>query len=214
MRHPAILFDLDGTLVDSAPAIRAGLRAALTGVGVAVPADPILTACIGLPLPHVWARLGVPEPDHAAAVAAYRAWSAAGGQSEARPYPGAAELLRELYAAGVVLILASAKDTAAAARALDRLGWRSWFHAVSGSEPGDGPDKRALVRRALDALPAGSAAGAAMVGDMPLDGDAAAAAGIPFVAATWGYGDPAALAALSPVAAPADIAALTGWLRG
>lgn len=214
MRYRGLLLDFDGTLVDSAAAIRGGLRAALNALALPVPSEAELTACIGLPLPHVWRRLGVGDGQVAAAEAGYRAWSSAGGQDLARPFPGIPELLRDLHAAGVALVLATAKDTASAGRHLDRHGWRHLFAGFSGAEPGDAADKRAIVARGLRLMPIAAHDRTAMVGDMAVDGDAAAAAGIPFIAVGWGGGHPDELARQRPVARPTTVQELAGWLAG
>ncbi len=199
-----ILFDFDGTLVDSAPSICAGLTAALTALGLPVPSDAELRACIGLPLIHVWRRLGIPDSHHDAAVAGYRAWSAGADRKPVPVFPGMGELLTELHGGGRTLVLASAKDTASARRAVLTQGWGPMFVLVSGAEPGDGPHKRALVARALEQLPEDRRGDAVMVGDMAVDGDAAAANGIAFIAVAWGNGGRDELLAQRPVALVAD----------
>jgi phosphoglycolate phosphatase len=208
----AILFDLDGTLIDSAPRICAGLHASLTAVGVPVPPDAELRACIGLPLTHVWRRLGVPEGRDADAVAGYQRWVATTDPPLPKEFPGAGALLAGLHAAGHHLVLASAKDTASARRHLVQHGWAHLFLGASGVEPGDGPDKRALVARALAMLPEGLRRDAVLVGDMPVDGDAAAANGIGFIAVGWGYGARSDLLAHRPQALVADVAGLARLL--
>lgn len=208
----AILFDLDGTLIDSAPRICAGLHASLTAVGVPVPPDAELRACIGLPLTHVWRRLGVPEGRDADAVAGYQRWVATTDPPLPQEFAGAGALLAALHAAGHHLVLASAKDTASARRHLVQHGWADLFLGASGVEPGDGPDKRALVGRALAMLPEGLRRDAVLVGDMPVDGDAAAANGIGFIAVGWGYGARADLLSHRPQALVADIAGLARLL--
>jgi len=204
----AILFDLDGTLIDSAPRICAGLRASLAAVGVPIPPDSELRACIGLPLPHVWRRLGVPEGRDADAVTGYQDWVAATDPPLPGEFAGAGAMLVALHAAGHQLVLASAKDTASARRHLALHGWAHLFLGASGVEPGDGPDKRALVARALAMLPEALRRDAVLVGDMPVDGDAAAANGIGFIAVGWGYGAREDLLAHRPQAMVADIAEL------
>lgn len=202
----AILFDLDGTLIDSAPAICGGLRAALIAVGSPVPDEAALRGCIGLPLVHVWQRLGLSTDRHEAAVAGYRAWALGHDSIPVRPFAGVPDMLAGLHAEGRLLVLASAKDTASARRALVSQGWEGLFHAVSGAEPGDGPDKCALVRRGLAMLPPGTSA--CMVGDMTLDADAALANGIPFIACTWGCGTRADLASRPHAVMVDDVPAL------
>ena len=213
LRHRALLLDLDGTLIDSAAIIRGGLRAALASLGLPDRSDAELSVCLGLPITHVWLHLGIPAGRHGAAVAGYRAWSAAsGGQAAARPFPGIDELLARLHAANCRLILATAKDPQSAGRALERHRWQHLFAGWAGAEPGDGPDKRAVVARALAQLAKDSAA--AMVGDMPADGDAAQVAGIPFVAVAWGSGVPAEVAAQRPVFTAQTPQELAGYLLG
>lgn len=202
-----ILFDLDGTLIDSAPQICAGLRVSLQAVGCPVPDDAALRACIGLPLLHVWKRLGVLPAVQPTAVAAYRTWASSADCVPVRPFAGIPALLADLVAAGRLLVLASAKDTASAHRALAAQGWSTLFHAVSGAEPDDGPDKRALVGRALRMLPAGTHE-ICMVGDMTADGDAARTHDLDFIACTWGCGLRADLQAMPHMAMVDDVDAL------
>lgn len=203
----AVLFDFDGTLVDSGPTICAGLAAALRSLDLPVPTEVELRACIGLPLKHVWSRLGVPVEQHDAAAAGYRAWAASADAVPARPFPGIPELLRLLRRRGILLVLATAKDTASAKRAVEAQGWTLLFHAVCGAEPGDGPDKRDVVRRALATLPPECVV-TAMVGDMPVDGDAAQGNRIPFVGCAWGYGRREDILALPHVELVPDARAL------
>jgi len=204
----AILFDLDGTLVDSVERICSGLRASLAAVGLPIPPAAELRACIGLPLPHVWRRLGVSASDEVAAVAGYRAWAATADPAPPPAFPGVPELLARLHAAGNHLVLASAKDTASVRRHLGLYAWGGLFAGASGVEPGDGPDKRALVARALAMLPDGLRRDALMVGDMPVDGDAAAANGLGFIAVAWGCGARADLLSHHPLALVEDVAEL------
>lgn len=208
----AILFDLDGTLVDSAPRICSGLRAALVALSLPVPTYAEMRGCIGLPLPHVWDRLGVRVDQHGRAIDGYRAWAATADQVPAPTFPGIDDLLADLHRNGHTLLLASAKDTTSAQKALDVHGWNELFIGASGSEPGDGPDKRALVGRGLSMLPAELRSSAIMIGDMPVDGDAAHSNGIGFIAVSWGYGRHDELLSHHPIALVADAAELARML--
>jgi phosphoglycolate phosphatase len=84
----AVIFDLDGTLIDSRPGIVAGMRHALTQLGHELPADMPLDWAIGPPLVEVMARLLAPFGDGRAeqAAARYREWYGAVGLFDAEPY--------------------------------------------------------------------------------------------------------------------------------
>jgi phosphoglycolate phosphatase len=207
-----LLLDLDGTLVDSTASIVAGLRAALLALGRTPPSEDALRACIGLPLAHVWARLGLASGEHASAQAGYRAWAATADVAPPAPFPGIPALLADLHGAGRSLVLATAKDPRAAVRAVECQGWAHLFHAACGAEPGDGPDKSLVVARAVRALPAQARAAAVMVGDSPLDGRAAAIHAVPFIACTWGVGRRAELVACAPLAIVDSVAELRSIL--
>src|SRR4051794_9407183 len=88
-----VLFDLDGTLIDSRPGILAGLRHTLRQLGHELPTEPDLDWAIGPPLADVMARLltTVGDPRVESAVASYREWYGAVGLFDARPYPGVPE---------------------------------------------------------------------------------------------------------------------------
>lgn len=97
-----VIFDLDGTLIDSRPGILAGLRHALRCLGHELPADWSLDWAIGPPLLEVMTRLLAPLGDDRAreATCHYREWYGTVGLFDARPYPGVPEMLEQLSALG------------------------------------------------------------------------------------------------------------------
>ncbi len=126
------LFDLDGTLVDSAPGIHASIRVAAAELGLPEPTAEQLTAMVGPPLQDGFADvLGVEDVDRA--VAAYRAHYAAGAMFEATVYPGVAELLADLRAEGQLLAVATSKPVEFARRILDHVGLADAFDSVHGA---------------------------------------------------------------------------------
>jgi phosphoglycolate phosphatase len=183
------IFDLDGTLVDSAPGITGCYRAALAEMGYELPADVGVAAMIGPPLLDVCrgllARFGDTRAEELAR--RYRARYTEWGWSECTLYPGITDALAALAAAGITLHVATAKRTIYATRMLERLGTARHFASIRGSEDGGAFDDKAVL---LADVLRGGAGAAAMVGDSRFDIAAARANAIPAVAVAWGYGLP------------------------
>ncbi len=206
---PVVVFDLDGTLVDSLEEILASFRHVLGEAGIPVPEDATLRSWIGLPLAATFRRVA-PEDRVEALVAAYRRHHLARLGERSRPYPGVPEVLARLRARGYRLAVATTKRTEPARTLLARAGLLSWFDHVQGTDPGlpAKPDPR-VVR--LAAAGAGGAA-VAMVGDTVHDVAAAKAAGIPAYAVTWGAASAADLAAAGAERVAPDLDDLPRWL--
>jgi phosphoglycolate phosphatase len=190
----AVLFDLDGTLVDSAPDLAAALNRLLARAGY----PPVALAEVHTMIGDGVAKLvergfavhqRVLRPDEIAQfadrfVADYEPNSAI----ETRPFPGAIEALAELRAAGLALGVCTNKPEGATRAILAALGMDSFFAAVIGGDSVPGrqkPDPEPL-REALRRLGVATEA-AIMVGDSPNDVAAARAAGLPIVAVRFGY---------------------------
>src|SRR3954447_13138404 len=107
-RRRLVLFDLDGTLVDSTPGIWASVRVAAAALGLPEPTPAQLTAMVGPPLQDGFAlALGVPVADVPRAVAAYRAHYAAGALLDVTVYDGVPDLLAALREAGATVAVAA-----------------------------------------------------------------------------------------------------------
>lgn len=209
-----VLFDLDGTLTDSAPGILGSLRHALVAVGHPVPPEPELRPLLGPPLSDTFrGRFGMDEATAAAAIAAYRERYHAGGMYENAVYPGIPELLGRLASAGSVLAVATSKPTWSATRILEHFGLAPFFAHVAGAElDGSRETKTAVIAHSLARLGALGHRGRPfrMVGDREHDVLGARAHGIPATGVLWGYGDAAELAA----AGASEIAATPAELAG
>ncbi len=198
-RH-LVVFDVDGTLVDSQAEILAAMMRAFAAEALAMPSRSAVLAIVGLSLPQAFARLA---PDRTAAVQArlcahYRdafRVSAATGQAHSPLFAGVEVALRRLQARGDTLL---AVATGKSRRGLDRLiaqhGWHDLF--ISCQTADDHPSKPhpAMLMAAL--RDAGVAPGqAVMVGDTTYDMDMARAAGVTAIGVSWGYHAPDMLAA-------------------
>lgn len=186
-----IVFDLDGTLIDSAPSILAGFAAALAEHGIS-PALPLNDTLIGPPLKETLKRLtGRDEAELIEALAqAFKAHYDTSGYQASAVYPGIPELLQSLRAQGYTLHIATNKRLLPTEKILNFLAWDSYFanvYALDKVSPAFA-NKAAMITgllqtAAIDPLQA------IYVGDKAEDGEAAHANQLPFIAVHWGYGD-------------------------
>ena len=186
----AVVFDLDGTLIDSAPDIHAAANALLAEDGLAPLSFETVKGFIGRGLPHFMSRVLEhfgEEPDgprHRDLVQRFEAvYETATGQTVI--YPGVEAALSALAAAGHPLGICTNKPVAPARAVLRHLGLESRFAALLG---GDSlavrkPDPSPL-HAAVTALGGGPAL---LVGDSEVDAETAERAGLPFVLFTRGY---------------------------
>ena len=205
-----VLFDLDGTLVDSAPGIHASVRFAARELGLPEPTGSQLTAMVGPPLQDGFAvTFGLHGADVGRAVAAYRAHYTGGAMFDAPPYPGIPELLAALRADGATLAVATSKPEEFAVAILEHVGLLGSFASVHGATlDGTVRHKDQVVAAALAAHPAG--ADPVLVGDRAQDVLGAAAHGLPCIGAGWGPapdGELEAAGAAAVAATPADVPA-------
>ncbi len=184
-----VLFDLDGTLVDSEPGIAASVAHALARFGLPAPPREALRMWIGPPLRESFAAVfGAGDPRVEAAVAAYRERYIASGWRELSVYPGIAETIATLRAGGSRLAVVTTKIEDQARRIVAHLPFGAAFETVYGAPPGAvSGDKSARIARALEDF--GVAASAcAMVGDRRFDVLGARANAVHAIGAAWGFG--------------------------
>jgi phosphoglycolate phosphatase len=208
-----VLFDLDGTLVDSSSGIHSSVRHAAAQLGLPAPTAAQLRGMVGPPLQDGFALvLGVPVADVPRAVAAYRAHYAGGALLEATVHRGVPELLTALRAAGAILAVATSKPELFAVRLLRHTGLLPAFASVHGATmDGAVRHKDQVVAAALAAHPAGR--DPVLVGDRSHDVLGAAAHGLPCIGAGWGPAEDGELenaGAAAVAATPADVLTVLG----
>ena len=189
-RYPHVLFDLDGTLIDSAPAILASFREAFASTGIA-PIRSIDESVIGPPLTETLQLLsGSDDPALIGRLAdAFKASYDSDGYKATAAYAGVGELLAQLAAAGRQLSIATNKRIHPTRLILAHLGWQDYFSHVYALDLFTPrlPDKAAMIARLLadQNIPRDQAI---YIGDRSEDGESADANNLPFIAVTWGYG--------------------------
>ena len=182
-----VIFDLDGTLTDSADGIVASFRHALDQIGAAAPEGDLASRIVGPPMHHTLSAMGLGE--HAdAAIAAYRADYTTRGWAINSLFDGIGPLLADLRAAGIRLAVATSKAEPTARRILAHFGLDDHFEVVAGaSVDGTRATKADVLAHALAQLQP-LPERVLMVGDRLHDVEGAAAHGIDAVVVGWGYG--------------------------
>ncbi|MBP7000146.1 MAG: HAD-IA family hydrolase [Amaricoccus sp.] len=186
-----LVFDLDGTLVHSAPTMTAAANAMLAGIGRQAAPEATVLGFVGHGMRRLVERLleatgGVPEAGVDAHLAAYRRIYEADPVTGTAPYPGAEAALASLAAAGHGIAVCTQKPDAPAQAILDGTGLARHVAALTGGDSLPGvlkPDPR-LFRHAADRLPPGPEI---MIGDSATDAETARAAGARFLLHTEGY---------------------------
>lgn len=216
----AVLFDLDGTLIDTPAVIVETAQVVLRALGQPVAAEEAaaIRATIGLPLPIAFAGLLGADAASAQvldAVERYRVlWRA-----EVTPrvkklvYPGALEGVRALHASGLKLAVVTGKAQSGADGTVDVAGLRPFFHFVGGYDsvprPKPFPD---LALLALERLGV-AAEDAVVVGDATLDLAMARSAGIRSIAVTYGAQPEEVLRAAGPTWVVRSVAEMIALLQ-
>ncbi|MGA2485786.1 MAG: HAD hydrolase-like protein [Roseiarcus sp.] len=210
----AVLFDLDGTLTDSAAGIQRSTREALRrlnaedGGARPIPAESELGWIVGPPLRESFAKLAGDE-NADRMLEFYRERYDTIGIFENKVYDGVAAALDHLRARGDRLFVATSKRRADAQRVVAHFGLDHYFDGVYGANSdGRGAEKSTVLTAAIAGARLEAAQRIVMIGDRRYDALGARAVGIPAIGALWGYGDRAELteAGADPIiASPREI---------
>ncbi len=193
-RRRAIVFDLDGTLVDSLDDILDSFLAAFDSVGLPKPERAAARALVGRPLEEMYSPFA-PEESLSDLVTAYREHYPRHFVERTRPFPGVVDLLAELGRRGYARVVATTKRPDAALALVEAVGLADLLDHVQGT---DGFPHKPAPDVVLKGLAAVDAAGEWMVGDTVSDMQAGRAAGLKTYAVTWGTHGAEALAGARP----------------
>ena len=208
-----ILFDLDGTLLDTEHLLLESFRYATKKVlGVTIH-DALLMAKVGQPLDTQMWDFTENEATHDELARVYREYNAVVHDDLIRIFPGTVEALRDLSAAGYSLGVVTSKRHGVAAHGLDTFGLSHMFECLIGSDdwPSHKPDPGQVAHGCdLLGIPAASCI---YVGDSPFDMAAGNGAGCFTIAALWGMFPPEVLVAQNPGLMCESIADVSSLLR-
>ncbi len=184
-----ILFDLDGTLTDSAPGIIHSFQYSLSKLGLREKNENTLMAFIGPPLIETYKKqFGFDDIIATRAIAYYREYFSEKGLYENRLYPGIPALLKELRARGKKIILATAKPEIYARRIIEYFEIDGFFCHVQGTKmDGSIVSKNDVISYIMHTLRL-SSTDTVMVGDREDDIRGAKENNIRSIGVTYGYG--------------------------
>lgn len=211
-RFDLLVFDWDGTLMDSAACIATSLQCACEDLGYPVPSDRDARYVIGLGLSDAMAHIlpDVPASDYQRIAERYRHHFLQ-GDAQTALFAGVDEMLQELRANGHLLAVATGKGRRGLDRALEATGLAAHFHATRCADEGHSkPDPRMLywLLETMDV----KAERALMIGDTTHDMAMAQAAGMARLAVAHGAHEAAELLQYEPLACVRDCAEMRAWL--
>jgi len=212
-RFDLIVFDWDGTLLDSTAAIVEAIQAACRDLKLPIPPDEQARHVIGLGLADAL-RYCAPTlaEEHSAHMAKrYKAHYLARDR-ELRLFAGAEELVAELHAAGIILAVATGKSRLGLNRALASSGLGRFFSATRCADECFSKPHPQMLEELMDEL-AVAPERTLMIGDTTHDLQMAINAGVTGLAVAYGAHPASQLDALNPVARVDGLSALTEWLR-
>lgn len=190
--YTAILWDLDGTISDSAVGIIDAMRKTYDTLRMPVPDDETLRTYVGPPITDTFRDQGLDDQfEIRIALQTYRDIYDTSGLLESPEYPGVGDLIRELHARGVPQSTATSKPETAATTILDIYGLLDQLEFVTGATEDESRSRKEdVVAEALRRLAGVGAdlSNVLMIGDRHYDMSGSKVNGVPGVYVTWGYG--------------------------
>jgi phosphoglycolate phosphatase len=184
-----VLFDLDGTLIDSQVGIFASLNHAFAQIGAALPSPEVLRSWIGPPFHQTFpSALGDDSALVESAIAHYREHYVESGWAGHTVYDGIGDTIETLHACGAQLAVVTTKVLPQARKIVEHLPFGRHFARLYGPDGKTAHSAKAeMIAQALNDF-AIAPEHAAMVGDRYFDIDGARANGVRGIGVTWGFG--------------------------
>ena len=187
MKQTRILFDLDGTLIDSTKAILESFHVTYKTLGLSTPEDTAITALIGYPLDAMFARLGIPAEQIDTCIRTYKEHYRHISCAKTILLPGAQEAVMTATQFAYLGIVTT-KTGRFSIELMEHLGLMEYFTVLIGREDARHPKPNPEpIYKAIEAMPHVTGK-TYMIGDTCMDMDAAQAAGVIGIGVLCGYG--------------------------
>ncbi|RAQ30484.1 phosphoglycolate phosphatase [Hydrogeniiclostridium mannosilyticum] len=189
MKHyKTVLFDLDGTLLDTSKGILGAVKYAQQQMNLPSLPDSRLREFIGPPPVESYKRIfGVDEAIAQQAAFFHRKYGSERGLFEAQHYPGISELLQNLKNSGRFLGVATLKREDTAQKILAHFNLKQYFDVIAGIDTKEQLSKSDIIQAALKEMGQTNAS-AVLIGDSQYDAEGAEKAGVSFIGVTYGFG--------------------------
>lgn len=186
--YNTLLFDLDGTLIDSAPGVLGCLKKMLKAMDIPEPGN--MYRFMGPPLQRSLKMFcGLDGEEAAKALKLYRELYETEGIMNTLAYDGISEMLRRLSSEGKTLAVATCKSQDFAVRILEDLGIADYFDFIGGSDAASGRDsKDKVIEYVMENLGQPDRSSTLMIGDRLYDAEGSGKCGISCLYVLWGYG--------------------------
>ena len=207
-----VVFDWDGTLMDSAAEIIGAMQAAIADIGMENRSDGAIRNIIGLGLYEAIAALypEAGEHDYTRVVDRYRYHFLADTGRNSQLFPGVEQLLAELSRQGYFLAVATGKSRRGLNRSLSQVGLERLFHSTRCADETRSKPHPQMLHEIMDELGA-EPAQTLVVGDTEYDLQMASNAGAHSLAVSYGAHDKARLLSCAPVACLDNVQDLHAW---
>ncbi|WP_375058433.1 HAD family hydrolase [Zobellella sp. DQSA1] len=213
MKYQLVIFDWDGTLMDSVARIVSSMQAAASECGLPMPEAAAVRHIIGLSLQQAFPLLFGPLPAGQAdtLLAVYRRHYMELNSTPSPLFDGVADTVMDLHRDGYRLAVATGKARAGLDRVLEETGLGRYFHALRGADQARSKPHPLMLEQILNELQL-SPGQAVMVGDSSYDLAMAEAIGMDRIGVTYGVHDHEKLCQHTPLALIDDIRQLPHWL--
>lgn len=186
MEYDLVIFDLDGTLLDTSPGIFGSVRYAEQTLNLTPITDEELREFVGPPPKDMYKKkYNLSDEDAMKATNAHRKYGIEKAIYEAEKYDGMEEVLRELKDRNIKLAVATLKKQNIAEKVLEHFDIKDYFDAIVGMNDEETLTKKMTIEKVIDMTEASKAL---MVGDSEYDYNGASEAGITFIGVTYGFG--------------------------
>lgn len=183
-----VIFDLDGTLLDTSPGIIESVKYAAYKLGYPELSEAQLHTFIGPPIKVSYTNVYRCSSDEAERLtAAFREHYSERAILNARPYDGIIDLCNELKNKGIPVKVATNKPQPYAEQVLNHFGFDRYISDIRGARMDGGLTKSDLIKLCVAD---NELSECVMIGDTEHDAKGAQEAGVPFIGVTYGFGDP------------------------
>ena len=212
-QYDLLIFDWDGTLMDSAGVIVESIQRACEDIGQPVPSDRASRQIIGLGLVQALQTLlpELPDEEYPRLVERYR-HHYLGRDAHIPLFAGVASGIRQLHASGFLLAVATGKSSVGLSRALEVSGLDAWFSATRCADQTHSKPHPAMVLELIDELDAAPAR-TLVIGDTSHDLLMASNAGVASLGVTYGAHEADDLHPHAPLALLDSFAEVHAWLN-